>query len=137
MSSPLSASAGTPGVSPRPSFDLERPITPSLHLNGSVAATELTASENYDDTDPIQRLQRELERTKADKDTLAAQYRNLLAKLTAMRTTLGNKLKQDAVRRHSVSLVLLYDLHMHRKNSTARSSSCNISQCRMKTSLLL
>ncbi|EMD35415.1 hypothetical protein CERSUDRAFT_157152 [Gelatoporia subvermispora B] len=96
MSSPLSASAGTPGVSPRPSFDLERPITPSLHLNGSVAATELTASENYDDTDPIQRLQRELERTKADKDTLAAQYRNLLAKLTAMRTTLGNKLKQDA-----------------------------------------
>ena len=48
--------------------------------------------------DPVQRLQHELQRTKEEKDTLAAQYRNLLAKLTTMRTTLGNKLKQDAVR---------------------------------------
>ncbi|THH28591.1 hypothetical protein EUX98_g5599 [Antrodiella citrinella] len=46
--------------------------------------------------DPIQRLQHELQRTKEEKDTLAAQYRNLLSKLTTMRTTLGNKLKQDA-----------------------------------------
>jgi hypothetical protein len=48
--------------------------------------------------DTVQKLQRELERTIEEKDNLATQYRNLLAKLTTMRTTLGNKLKQDAVR---------------------------------------
>jgi hypothetical protein len=49
------------------------------------------------DMDPIERLQRRLARERAEKDELAAQYRNLLAKLTTVRTTLGNKLKQDAV----------------------------------------
>ena len=48
--------------------------------------------------EPVQRLQVELARMKEEKDTLAAQYNSLLAKLTTMRTTLGNKLKQDAVR---------------------------------------
>jgi hypothetical protein len=46
--------------------------------------------------DPLARLQRELDRTKEEKESLAAQYRTLLTKLTTMRTTLGNKLKQDA-----------------------------------------
>jgi hypothetical protein len=50
------------------------------------------------ESDPVVRLQLELDRTKEEKDTLSAQYHNLLAKLTTMRTTLGNKLKQDAVR---------------------------------------
>ncbi|KAH7928595.1 hypothetical protein BV22DRAFT_1192684 [Leucogyrophana mollusca] len=45
---------------------------------------------------PMERLQRELDREREEKENLAAQYRNLLAKLTTMRTTLGNKLKQDA-----------------------------------------
>lgn len=49
------------------------------------------------DLDPVERLQKELERTKGEKDILASQYRTLLSKLTAMRTTLGNKLQQDAV----------------------------------------
>ncbi|KAF9014741.1 hypothetical protein BDZ89DRAFT_1046316 [Hymenopellis radicata] len=48
------------------------------------------------DTDPVARLHRELQQTREEKDTLAAQYRNLLQKLTHMKTTLGNKLKQDA-----------------------------------------
>ncbi len=47
--------------------------------------------------DPVQRLERELNRTREEKETLATQYRNLLAKLTQMRTSLGNKLQQDAV----------------------------------------
>ncbi len=46
----------------------------------------------------IQALKELLQRTTDEKETLAMQYNNLLAKLTAMRTTLGNKLKQDAVR---------------------------------------
>jgi len=47
--------------------------------------------------DPVQRLERELNRAREEKETLATQYRNLLAKLTQMRTSLGNKLQQDAV----------------------------------------
>ncbi|PPQ81925.1 hypothetical protein CVT25_013773 [Psilocybe cyanescens] len=46
--------------------------------------------------DSIERLQRELDRTKDEKEKLATQYRNLLGKLTQMRTSLGNKLQQDA-----------------------------------------
>lgn len=42
-------------------------------------------------------LRQELEKTRAEKDALSDQYRGLLGKLTAMRTTLGNKLKEDAV----------------------------------------
>ncbi|KAG1823634.1 uncharacterized protein BJ212DRAFT_1444722 [Suillus subaureus] len=46
--------------------------------------------------DPVEKLKRELEREREEKENLAAQYRNLLAKLTTMRTSLGNKLQQDA-----------------------------------------
>ncbi|KAF8137419.1 hypothetical protein EV363DRAFT_1394964 [Boletus edulis] len=46
--------------------------------------------------DPLERLQRQLVRERAEREDLATQYRNLLAKLTTMRTSLGNKLKQDA-----------------------------------------
>jgi hypothetical protein len=49
-------------------------------------------------TDQAAVLRAELERTRAEKDTLDEHYRTLLEKVTAMRTTLGNKLKQDAVR---------------------------------------
>lgn len=43
----------------------------------------------------------ELERVRAEKDHLSLQYRSLLGKLTAMRNTLGDKLKEDAVSRAS------------------------------------
>ncbi|KAF8741172.1 GRIP-related Arf-binding domain, partial [Rhizoctonia solani] len=44
----------------------------------------------------IAQLEQELEKTRAESDSWAEQYRTLLAKLTTMRTTLGNKLQQDA-----------------------------------------
>lgn len=71
---------------------------PSL-ANGKSNGHAANGSEDSDDIDldPIERLQKELERTKEEKDVLASQYRTLLSKLTAMRTTLGNKLQQDAV----------------------------------------
>ncbi|CCL98724.1 uncharacterized protein FIBRA_00729 [Fibroporia radiculosa] len=78
-------------MSTRPSLDSERPLSPPNGANGI-----LNGETQDDDLDPVQRLQRELQRTKEEKDTLATQYRNLLSKLTTMRTTLGNKLKQDA-----------------------------------------
>ncbi|KAJ7064897.1 hypothetical protein C8F01DRAFT_779575 [Mycena amicta] len=79
----------------RPSLDSDR-SSASPHPNG--VNGHVNGKENPDDepSDPIEKLQRELERTREEKETLAAQYRNLLAKLTTMRTTLGNKLKQDA-----------------------------------------
>jgi hypothetical protein len=57
--------------------------------------------------DPIEKLKRELGREKEEKENLAAQYRNLLAKLTTMRTSLGNKLKQDAVWFYRVSIIII------------------------------
>ncbi|KAF9233431.1 hypothetical protein BU15DRAFT_53920 [Melanogaster broomeanus] len=48
------------------------------------------------DLDPLERLQRQLDHEREEKENYASQYRNLLSKLTAMRTTLGNKVKQDA-----------------------------------------
>ncbi|EPT02100.1 hypothetical protein FOMPIDRAFT_1059377 [Fomitopsis schrenkii] len=86
----MSDSSHLLGPSPRPSLDSQRSFSPPT--NGTNGA----AQDGDEELDPIQRLQRELERTKEEKDTLAAQYRNLLSKLTTMRTTLGNKLKQDA-----------------------------------------
>ncbi|PCH35088.1 hypothetical protein WOLCODRAFT_155758 [Wolfiporia cocos MD-104 SS10] len=80
------------GLSPRPSLDGDRPLLSNLNgVNGSA-----NGDSNDEGLDPVQRLERELERTKKEKDVFATQYHNLMAKLTAMRTTLGNKLKQDA-----------------------------------------
>jgi len=71
---------------------------PSL-TNGKPNGHAANGSEDSEDADldPVERLQKELERTKEEKDVLASKYRTLLSKLTAMRTTLGNKLQQDAV----------------------------------------
>ncbi|KAJ7792926.1 hypothetical protein B0H14DRAFT_2928687 [Mycena olivaceomarginata] len=80
------------------SLDSDRSSTPSpfVHSNGHTLVNGSKKSDDDEPSDPVEKLQRELERTREEKETLAAQYRNLLAKLTTMRTTLGNKLKQDA-----------------------------------------
>lgn len=46
-------------------------------------------------------LEQQLETLRAEKSTLEGQYGALLGKLTTMRNTLGDKLRQDAVR-HSI-----------------------------------
>ena len=86
----------------RLSGDSERNIdlTVPIHQNGvkghvsdSIGIDHLNGS-----SDPVEILQRELDVTREEKEKLSTQYNNLLAKLTQMRTTLGTKLKQDAVR---------------------------------------
>jgi hypothetical protein len=57
----------------------------------------------------VRLLEDELDRTRQDRDAFESQYQGLLAKLTTMRNTLGEKLKQDAVR--SFSVFLLRFLH--------------------------
>ncbi|KAI0322865.1 hypothetical protein OF83DRAFT_1090971 [Amylostereum chailletii] len=93
--SPSPARAISPPSLLRLSLDSDRDTSspPPPSLNGAPNGTDHTGNP---DLDPIQRLQQELQRTRDEKEALASQYRNLLAKLTAMRTTLGNKLKQDA-----------------------------------------
>ena len=89
---------------PRSSGDSERNIdlTTPIHQNG--VKDHVSDSIGIDighlngSGDPVEILQRELDVTKEEKEKLATQYNNLLAKLTQMRTTLGTKLKQDAVR---------------------------------------
>ncbi|KAI0760481.1 hypothetical protein C8Q74DRAFT_1207886 [Fomes fomentarius] len=93
-SSSLSDLASNDGATARKSLDRERILgspPPSNGLNANGEAQLIS-----EDLDPIQRLEQELQQTREEKDALATQYRNLLAKLTTMRTTLGNKLKQDA-----------------------------------------
>ena len=83
----------------RLSVDSDRDSQDPPLTNGKPNGHATNGSEDPDDADldPVERLQRELERTKEEKDVLASQYRTLLSKLTAMRTSLGNKLQQDAV----------------------------------------
>ncbi|KAF4618722.1 hypothetical protein D9613_009919 [Agrocybe pediades] len=97
--SPSSSSSGTkdpPAKDIRSSIDSERGSLdidlPTNHRNGVL--DHPNGLEGSDD--PIERLKQELARTQEEKEKLATQYRNLLAKLTQMRTTLGNKLQQDA-----------------------------------------
>jgi hypothetical protein len=83
----------------RLSFDSGRSSPPINGLNGALNGRQHNDGDDQDeDLDPVQRLQLELERTIEQKEHLAMQYQTLLGKLTNMRTTLGNKLKQDAVR---------------------------------------
>jgi len=82
----------------RSSIDSERSAENGSPLKQQNGHTLSNGVNDLDETlDPVERLQRELERTKDEKEKLATQYRNLLAKLTQMRTSLGNKLQQDAV----------------------------------------
>ena len=83
----------------RLSVDSDRDSQNPSFTNGKPNGHAVNSSEDSDDAslDPVERLQKELERTKEEKDVLASQYRTLLSKLTTMRTTLGNKLQQDAV----------------------------------------
>lgn len=57
---------------------------------------------DHDTAESLRSLREELEVTRAEKSNIEAQYSSLLGKLTTMRSTLGDKLKQDAV-----SLILI------------------------------
>ncbi|KAM0787675.1 hypothetical protein ACM66B_003738 [Microbotryomycetes sp. NB124-2] len=52
--------------------------------------------EEWTDAERIQWLNDELDKTRQDRDEFESQYRGLLSKLTTMRNTLGDKLRQDA-----------------------------------------
>jgi hypothetical protein len=107
MSSPLSSQelaninpSSIPLLGSRDSLDYPRPSSlsnglASLTLDPIPEGAQPPLSE--DANARIQGLEEELGRTRGEKEAFEAQYRSLLAKLTTMRNTLGDKLKQDAV----------------------------------------
>ncbi|WWC68443.1 uncharacterized protein I206_102371 [Kwoniella pini CBS 10737] len=71
------------------------PSSPKSPLNG----THHEIDEDEISSDPavrISQLEQELKTTRQENEKLSGQYRGLLGKLTAMRNTLGDKLKEDA-----------------------------------------
>jgi hypothetical protein len=65
--------------------------TNGVHAHDDSAATT-------DAPDTVDALRAELARVQAEKDGLSEQYSVLVGKLNTMRTSVANKLKQDAVR---------------------------------------
>jgi predicted nucleic acid-binding Zn-ribbon protein len=53
--------------------------------------------ESTDNASRISQLEEELEVVRGEKESLGNQYRALLGKLTTMRQSLGDKLREDAV----------------------------------------
>ncbi|KAI5477671.1 Golgi matrix protein [Pseudohyphozyma bogoriensis] len=82
---------GQPSLAP-----LEEEEHESHAANGSSEAHHEQPGAGGEEDERIRSLQEELERTRGEKEAFEAQYRSLLGKLTAMRNTLGDKLKQDA-----------------------------------------
>lgn len=94
----------TNGSTAPPSTSLPPPAPPPSAIAESIRAhlresDDGVESGGEEDRETIKRLEATLSKTKAEKDAFEAQYRSLLGKLTTMRNTLGDKLKQDAVRR--------------------------------------
>lgn len=94
--------SGSSSTEPRSSLDSETNTSPPSTPKIAPSTNGHTDGDSQAQVQ-IQALKELLQRTTEEKETLATQYNNLLAKLTAMRTTLGNKLKQDAVRSNGIS----------------------------------
>lgn len=91
---PASLANGVAGLSLDPLPEQEQEQS-----NGGEGADDAVEQEEmYEGAEErIRRLEEELSLTTQEKDQFEAQYRSLLGKLTNMRNTLGDKLKQDAV----------------------------------------
>lgn len=74
----------------------------------NIDLTQPEPSHDEHPTGPSSSTELQLETLRNEKATLEAQYGALLAKLTTMRATLGDKLRQDAVRiDHRIAIKLI------------------------------
>ena len=96
----------------RLSFDTSpgaRSPSPS-HINGFFGNTnghgenDNASQGDGSDMDIAGSLRDELERTQRENETLTTRYNNLVAKLSAMRTSVESKLTQDAVGTKTISI---------------------------------
>lgn len=74
-------------------------LSPPLPL-GRTSGESARSLGGHDD-DAVSQLEAELAVVRNEKEVLSGQYRGLLGKLTAMRQSLGEKLREDAVSRES------------------------------------
>jgi hypothetical protein len=81
------------GSTPQPDAG---PSSPPPPPPSTLPAAESPRS-SIDDASRITQLEEELEVVRGEKESLGNQYRTLLGKLTAMRQSLGDKLREDAV----------------------------------------
>lgn len=84
-------------------------------VNGHVVTNKDVDNGLVDDTesqeaDSVESLRKQLKEMREEKASLQTQHANLLTKVQAMRTTLGEKLKQDAVRHFLLSYL---ECHSH------------------------
>jgi hypothetical protein len=96
-SAPPSSAAPSPAASvsssPRQSLDVARP-----------SSDDLGPREEAGEAEQLRVLRKSLDKTKAEKERLEAQYKSLVGKVGNMRETLGKKLQEDAVRRRHPSV---------------------------------
>jgi uncharacterized coiled-coil protein SlyX len=96
---PSSPDAG-PSQSPRQSTSASpsrEQRSPRASLDNSNKTDEDEEDDDASPEDKIARLEDELAQTRQEKEVLRNQYSSLLGKLTAMRKSLGDKLREDAV----------------------------------------
>ena len=73
------------------------PKPPKVPLPTSPVAPVRSSIESSRSNDAVAQLEAELAVVRNEKEVLGGQYRGLLGKLTAMRQSLGEKLREDAV----------------------------------------
>lgn len=109
-----------PIQAPEPTTDEPIPAPEAVEKSGSDEEDE--EEEEEDDSTRIARLEHELETTRAEKEQLGTQYRSLLSKLTTMRQSLGDRLREDAEeldRRDSQITQLSADLQAAQESITS------------------
>ncbi|KAJ9102232.1 hypothetical protein QFC20_005061 [Naganishia adeliensis] len=103
-----------------PKAEEPTPAPETVEKSGSDDEDE--EEEEEDDSTRITRLEHELETTRAEKEQLGTQYRSLLSKLTTMRQSLGDRLREDAEeldRRESQITQLSADLQAAQESITS------------------
>jgi hypothetical protein len=72
-------------------------LAPAASILSPPLGSEGSPRSSIDHAERVSQLEAELALVRQEKDVLGNQYRTLLGKLTAMRTSLGEKLREDAV----------------------------------------
>jgi hypothetical protein len=87
----------TTETEPTPDTTTQAPAPPADDsAPTSAGSDDEDDDEEEDDAARIARLEHDLDTTRAEKEQLGTQYRSLLSKLTTMRQSLGDRLREDA-----------------------------------------
>jgi hypothetical protein len=96
--------SGSAGAAAGPSSPPKQTLAAAAAILSPQLGSEGTPRSSMDLGERTRELENELAVVKQEKDVLGNQYRTLLGKLTAMRQSLGDKLREDAVSRSESGL---------------------------------